>query len=231
MSIFRNKTNVIEYTVNKAVTSGVYISVQNGEVLVNAPWYITSNQIQEIVEEKRKWILEKISEYETEKANKRKFNNKIIYMLGKQYNLVINYTNINVPEVNMEKEKIEILLPNKYKKIDNTEILKLIINKIYDTMAEQEIEMAMEKARVLLGFAPEDYKIEKMEKTLAKCENKIITINPDIIFFDRKIIEYVIIHEYCHLKYKTHSKRFEETIEKYVKNYKQYESKIKEFKF
>ena len=130
MSIFRNKTNVIEYTVNKAVTSGVYISVQNGEVLVNAPWYITSNQIQEIVEEKRKWILEKISEYETERANKRKFNNKIIYMLGKQYNLVINYTNVNIPEVNMEKEKIEILLPNKYKKIDNTEILKLIINKI-----------------------------------------------------------------------------------------------------
>ena len=231
MSIFRNKTNVIEYTVNKAVTSGVYISVQNGEVLVNAPWYITSNQIQEIVEEKRKWILEKISEYETERANKRKFNNKIIYMLGKQYNLVINYTNVNIPEVNMEKEKIEILLPNKYKKIDNTEILKLIINKIYNTMAEQEIEMAMEKARVLFGFAPEDYKIEKMEKTLAKCENKIITINPDIIFFDRKIIEYVIIHEYCHLKYKTHSKRFEETIEKYVKNYKQYESKVKEFKF
>lgn len=231
MSIFRNKTNVIEYTVNKAVTSGVYISVQNGEVLVNAPWYITSNQIQEIVEEKRKWILEKISEYETERANKRKFNNKIIYMLGKQYNLVINYTNVNIPEVNMEKEKIEILLPNKYKKIDNTEILKLIINKIYNTMAEQEIEMAMEKARVLLGFAPEDYKIEKMEKTLAKCENKIITINPDIIFFDRKIIEYVIIHEYCHLKYKTHSKKFEEIIEKYVKNYKQYESKVKEFKF
>lgn len=231
MSFFRNKTNVIEYTVNKAVTSGVYISIQNGEVLVNAPWYITSNQIQEIVEEKRKWILEKISEYETEKANKRKFNNKTIYMLGKQYNLVINYTNVNIPEVNMEKEKIEILLPNKYKKIDNTEILKLIINKIYNTMAEQEIEMAMEKARVLLGFAPEDYKIEKMEKTLAKCENKIITINPDIIFFDRKIIEYVVIHEFCHLKYKTHSKRFEETIEKYVKNYKQYESKIMEFKF
>ena len=57
MSIFRNKTNVIEYTVNKAVTSGVYISIQNGEVLVNAPWYITSNQIQEIVEEKRKTII------------------------------------------------------------------------------------------------------------------------------------------------------------------------------
>ena len=231
MSIYRSRNNVIEYTVNKAMTSGIYISVQNGEVLVNAPWYVTSSQIQEIVEEKRKWILEKISEYEVQKSNKRKFNNKTICMLGKQYNLLIDYTNISVPEVNMQKEKIEILLPNKYKKIDNTKILKLIINKIYNTMAEQEIEMAMEKARVLLGFAPEDYKIEKMEKTLAKCENKIITINPDIIFFDRKIIEYVIIHEYCHLKYKTHSKNFMQMIKKHVKNYEVYEEKIKEFKF
>lgn len=55
MNIFGIKSNVIEYTVNKADNKGIYISVQNGEVLVNAPWYVTSNQIQEVVEQKRKW--------------------------------------------------------------------------------------------------------------------------------------------------------------------------------
>ena len=54
MNIFGIKNNVIEYTVNKADNKGIYISVQNGEVLVNAPWYVTSNQIQEVVEQKMK---------------------------------------------------------------------------------------------------------------------------------------------------------------------------------
>ena len=41
MSIFGRKSNVITYTVNKAVNTSMYITVQNGEVVVNAPWYFT----------------------------------------------------------------------------------------------------------------------------------------------------------------------------------------------
>ena len=73
MNIFGIKNNVIEYTVNKADNKGIYISVQNGEVLVNAAWYVTSNQIQEVVEQKRKWILEKLNEYETTRKNIKKY--------------------------------------------------------------------------------------------------------------------------------------------------------------
>lgn len=232
MGIFRkNENNVIEYTVNKVANKGIYISVQNGEVLVNAPWYVTSNQIQNIVEEKRKWILEKLAEYEMQKKNKRMFNNKEITMLGEEYLLNIRYTNIEAPEANLRTNNIEIILPNKYKKVDNTKIIKVIINKIYNSLAEKEIEMAMEKTRILLGFAPDNYKIEKINNTLGKCENGIITINPDIIIFNRDIIEYVIMHEFCHLKYKTHSKKFNELIEKNFKNHKNYENIIKEYKF
>ena len=48
MSIFGKRENVIAYTVNREVNNDMYITVQNGEVVVNAPWYFTSNKIQEI---------------------------------------------------------------------------------------------------------------------------------------------------------------------------------------
>lgn len=227
MNIFGIKNNVIEYTVNKADNKGIYISVQNGEVLVNAPWYVTSNQIQEVVEQKRKWIIEKLNEYEL----KRKNINKYIYLLGNKYELEIKYENISVPEVNVENSIVEILLPNKYRKIDNRAIIQIVLNKLIEKVAQDEIEMAMEKARVLLGFAPEDFKIENMGNTLGKCENKVITINPEIAKYNRTVIEYVVMHEYCHLKYKTHSKKFLEMIEKNQKNYKKIENLILKYKF
>ena len=115
--------------------------------------------------------------------------------------------------------------------MDNTEILKLVINKVYSCVAEKEIEMSMEKARILTGIAPEDYKIEKIDSAIAKCEEGIITINPDIVYYEREIIEYIIIHEFCHLKYKTHSKRFMSLIEKYVPNYKKYDEQLNNYKF
>lgn len=52
MGFFKNKSGVITYTIDKNVKKDLYISVQNGEVVVNAPWYFSRNQIQEIVEEK-----------------------------------------------------------------------------------------------------------------------------------------------------------------------------------
>ena len=45
--------NIITYTVNKNLNNDLYISVQNGEVVVKAPWYYTQNQIQNKIEEKR----------------------------------------------------------------------------------------------------------------------------------------------------------------------------------
>ena len=63
MSVFERRDNVITYTVNKAINKDMYITVQNGEVVVNAPWYFTSSKIQQIVQNKKKWILNKIREY------------------------------------------------------------------------------------------------------------------------------------------------------------------------
>ena len=66
MSIFERKNNIITYTVNKAINRDVYITVQNGEVVVNAPWYFTPNKIQEKVQEKKNWILNQLKAYEQE---------------------------------------------------------------------------------------------------------------------------------------------------------------------
>ena len=60
MNLVNLKNDVITYTINKAEVSSCYISVQNGEVTVCAPWYLTTTQIQEIVEEKKQWIITKL---------------------------------------------------------------------------------------------------------------------------------------------------------------------------
>ena len=63
MNLVNLKNDIITYTVNKTEASSCYISVQNGEVTVCAPYYLTAAQIQEIVEEKKQWITAKLNEY------------------------------------------------------------------------------------------------------------------------------------------------------------------------
>ena len=144
-------------------------------------------------------------------------------VLGTDYKVKIIYKNVKVAELDVEDKIIKISLPNKYKKANNERILDIAIDKMYEQIAKVEIERAMEKTRILLGFAPEDYEIKKISDLLGKCEENKITINPEIVKYDREIIDYIVLHEYCHLKYKSHCKSFEKMIEKYEPNYKKYE--------
>ena len=233
MNLIKSRNNIITYTVNKSEISNCYISVQNGEVVVSAPWYLTANQIQNMVEEKRQWILSKLKEYKTPtniKANTIK--NQTIKILGKDYSIIINYKNIKGPNISLDNDIVNITLPNKYKKSDLNAVLRVLVEKVYIKLAEKEIDLAMEKARITTGLAPEEFEIQKMDGILGKCtQDKKIIINPDIVMFNRQIIEYIVFHEFCHLKYKNHSKKFYELVEKYVPEYVKYSKYINNYQY
>ena len=146
-----------------------------------------------------------------------------VEILGINYKVKIIYKNIKITQLDVEKNTIKISLPNIYKKIDNRKILDLAIEKMYEQIAKVEIERAMEKMRIMLKFAPEEYEIKKM-KTLGTCKNKKITLNPEIVKYNRKVIDYIVLHQYCHLKYKNHTKEFFKMLEKYLPDYKESEA-------
>ena len=77
-------------------------------------------------------------------------------VLGVDYKVKIVYKNIKITELDVENKTIKISLPNKYKKMSNKEILDLAIEKMYEQIANVEIERAMEKKRIMLGFAKEE---------------------------------------------------------------------------
>jgi len=224
--------DIITYTVNKNFNNELYLSVQNGEVVIKAPWYYTNTQIQDIIEEKRQWILNKIKQYE-EAQEKKYIRNEIVKLLGDDCKVIVNYKNLKKPTLTVEGKDIKICLPNKYKKLDREEILVKLIEKLYDMVAQKEIEMSMERVRKLVGFAPEDYEIKRVEKKMGDCiqEKELIIINPDIVKYDRETIDYIVLHQFCHLKYKTHSKKFIETLKENVKDYKKYEITCEQINF
>lgn len=147
-----------------------------------------------------------------------------ISILGQKFELKIAYKNVKVTELNIGNKEVKIVLPLKYKNKDTKRILEVILNRMYEQIAKKEVESIMEKIRSKLKFAPEDYKIAGIKNAMAKCNSsREIIINPYIMKYDSATIEYIILHEYCHLKYKTHSKGFWELIRKAMPQYGRYE--------
>jgi len=159
------------------------------------------------------------------KINIEKEIGKTAKIFGENYEIKIIYKKINNPELNLNGKIIEINLPFKYKRNGNINILKLALEKMYDEIARIEIENIMEETRVMLkGLAPENYIIKRIPNRLAKTlKDKTIVINPEIVKYNKEILRYVVLYEFCHLKYRTNTRKFWDMIEKYMPSYEEYE--------
>lgn len=158
---------------------------------------------------------------------------KFTRIFGTNYAVNTYYLKIKSPALNLNENTINIHLPMQYRKNNNQSLLNVILLKMYTKIAEQEIEFIMEKARHTFGFAPEDYEIKKMPDSLASCDKdfQTICINPYIAMYSKEVIEYIIFHEFCHLKYKTHSKKFYDMLKKYKPNYEAIAKQIPNLKY
>ncbi len=150
-----------------------------------------------------------------------------VAVLGKSLNLNINYRKINIPELDMREKDINIYLPMRYKESGTVDIVSEAIKKMYNEIAEIEIADIMEKIRVILGFAPEDYDLKRMPDNFIKNNrNKTITINPDIVKYNRKVIETSLVQAFCKTRHRENSKEYKELLQKSLKKYENYEYRI-----
>ena len=78
------------------------------------------------------------------------------------------------------------------------------------------------------GLVPNKITIKQIKYAWGSCSNKKnITINLELIKYSEQAIRYVILHEFCHIKYMNHSKDFWNLVEKYMPDYKQVKKEFK----
>ena len=71
-----------------------------------------------------------------------------VKIFGKNFRLRIFYKNLKISELNLSGRDIQVYLPNKYKKIGSIKILNVALDKMYESIAKDEVERVMEKTRM-----------------------------------------------------------------------------------
>ena len=78
------------------------------------------------------------------------------------------------------------------------------------------------------ALVPNKITIKKIKYAWGSCSSKKnITINLKLIKYSEQAIRYVILHEFCHIKYMNHSRDFWNLVEKYMPDYKQVKKEFK----
>lgn len=153
-----------------------------------------------------------------------------VSVLGQSLKLNVKYTNTSSVELNKKDTEIDLFLPKNYKNLENIDVINMAIQKLYNTIAETEIEYAMEVARHILRFAPEDYSIKRLNDEFYKCSKNKIIINPDIVRFNREIINTTIIQAFCKTKHKPNSIAYKKLLNDAMNEYEIYKNREQKIK-
>lgn len=148
-----------------------------------------------------------------------------VSVLGQSLKLNVKYTNTSSVELNKKDTEIDLFLPKSYKNSENIDVINMAIQKLYHTIAETEIEYAMEVARHILRFAPEDYSIKRLENEFYKCSKNKIIVNPDIVRFNREIINTTIIQAFCKTKHRPNTVAYKNLLNNAINEYEIYKKR------
>lgn len=198
---------VITYKNNK----NMYLRVKEDlKIHITCNKYVSNTLISKFVLDNKDMILENIKRYE----NKQITNENYLIYQGKKYEIVyitknqIIFTN-NKVFINRSFNK-----DNFYKKQAKLIYLQRL-NNIYSQIEEDIPYPAL--------------KIRNMKTRWGVCnvKTKTITLNLELIKMPEKYLDYVIIHELCHLKHPNHSKDFWNMVSKYEPLYKKIRKEMK----
>lgn len=191
-------------------TGKVLIKVhQDCRVIASAPEEADDEAVLSAVKKRGRWIYEQLRDFrkQLEFTTPRQYiSGESHYYLGKQYLLKVIEEPQQVQGVKLLRGKLEVsvrakseekvkeLLSNWYKVRAKETFVKCL-----DTMLEQALWVT-ERPQV---------RILTMKTQWGSCSpNGRITINPHLVKAPRECIEYVILHELCHLAEHNHSERF-----------------------
>lgn len=216
---------IIPYTINYGDRKNMYICIKECNVLVKVPFNMQSKKIENFINIKLEWIYKSIQKQQIKVKNKITYQNgETIKILDQNYTLIIEYTSKKRNSISIENKNVIVKLNEETRRENNETVkeeIKKQLEKLYFTIAKDEVEGAMEEITNLVGLHPSEYKIKRLKRAWGNCSSKkIISINMEVIKFNREFIKYVVLHEVCHLKYMNHSKMFWNMVEKYMPNYK-----------
>lgn len=234
---FKYKDESIDFEIIRRKRKSICIKINiNGEVQVIAPMKTSKEYILNFVNSKGDWIIENRRKLKValNKKVKREFVNHSTFMyLGKEYPILLIFDNkINKPSVEFVYENINRDTEAKFIIKTNTNDKEKLKKNLENWYRNKTLDIVKERIK-LNEFKFKD-KITKITIKEQKRRYASINIKNETFFNWRismaplEVIDYIVIHEMCHMDFRNHSKQFWSRVKEVKPDYKKCHEYLKE---
>lgn len=182
------------------------IRVEEGAVSVIVPVSTSVEKIDQLLSSKRMWIKEKVAlQREMAPASSKQFvSGEAFPYLGRNYRLKIEHGSF--APVKLLQGRLVVQMPESDQQ---PYMIRNAIVRWYKRQAEQKIREKVKRYAPILGVEPEGVNVKAFKSRWGSCTAKgELEFNWLIMLAPNRMVDYVVIHELCHLIHHDHSPEF-----------------------
>ena len=197
------------------------LHIIGNQLQVRVPQQVKDEHIIEILQTKQSWINKKVVQLKEFPIPKPKefVSGEAFLFLGQNYLLKIQ-----------DGHKVGVELSDQYllttvRKSDTgekrTEKIQKYLEYWYRSRAREKLLEKVERFSKLIGVCSKGLRVGNFKSKWGSCDShRKLAFNWNLIKAPHSIIDYVVIHELCHIIQPNHSKLFWREVEKYDPEYK-----------
>lgn len=193
----------------------------HGNVEIKVPRDTSDQVLEEMVMARWPLILKKQTEMR-QKANgyqqKDYVAGETFLYLGKSYPIVIEVdANISKEVIKLHDEELVIRL----KEQSDEKVIKLL-KRFYRQKCKKLVEKRLQYYQSNFKVKPRGFTITDSAKTWGTCNsNREMTFNWKLVMAPMAVVDYVVVHEMCHMVHMNHDRSFWRLVGKHIPNYEE----------
>ncbi len=202
---------------------GIYIDLY-GNIEVQAPKGTPVECVLQLLEEKWDWVQQKSKEMKERMrgpVEKVYDHGESFLYLGNAYPIQI-FQDINIKKDHavLEGEKLHI-----YVKQLEDEKIKQALKRFYYQQCKALVEKSIQSYQSNFKIKPRSIRISDSSRTWGTCDSNLqLTFNWKLAMAPMKVIDYVVVHEMCHMVHLNHDRSFWRLVGKIIPDYKELEN-------
>ena len=181
----------------------------NGNVVVRCPRQVRRSEVEAFVTNNREWIRKSIRSMKSEPSRLVVLEEgALIPLFGREYLVVVDgrgHGKIEGRRVHFSSDEIE------------KRSARAVLFEFYERKLETYLHAKIAEKEKLTGLSAASYRIRDYKSRWGSCSPEgVISFNLKLAAFPADVVDYVIVHELCHLRHRSHSKRFWNLVSSYL---------------
>lgn len=180
--------------------------------------------VEKIIREKSDWILKHYIDLHSKKAERTERNwtsgEKVLYK-GESYYVNVFSNRHKLASVGFDGKGFDVFVYEDLPAQDRKKLIETAFKKWFVKVAHEYIKERLDYHCRVLGLRYSRIKIREQKTRWGSCSKKgNLNFNWKLIMAPPWVIDYVVIHEICHLRYLNHSKAYWGMVESIMPEYK-----------